>query len=237
MAIKAKDYETLTGPERFQLLIEAMAREDEVECKRIEDSCPTYVYRCEDAEFRERMRRAYHVAATVVLNMRQGLACIRMADALRQTAGQFAVIPTKLASVAFLYGREYGHWEAGQIEQIDLPDREALVTEIAANPDLGVQLDELRDVVGESVQRVAQEIHALVGSVHAVELLSIWEGFGRFCQETLGMEPLTLVRAYGLQRDDPEVEVRSAYPDAMPDEGASQRHAEQWTRSWGRRFV
>jgi hypothetical protein len=203
MAIKAKDYETLTGPERFQLLIEAMAREDEVECKRIEDSCPTYVYRCEDAEFRERMRRAYHIAATVVLNMRQGIACIRMAEALRQTAGQFAVIPAKLASVAFLYGREYGHWEAGRVEQIDLPDRDALVAQVAANRDLGVQLDELRDVVGESVERVAQEIHALVGSVHAAELLSMWEGFGRFCRETLHMEPLTLVRACRLQRGDP----------------------------------
>jgi hypothetical protein len=62
MAIKAQDNETLTAQERFQLLIEAMARRNEVECDRLEDSGPTHTYCCQDAEFRDRVRRAYSIA-------------------------------------------------------------------------------------------------------------------------------------------------------------------------------
>jgi hypothetical protein len=56
--------------------------------------------------------RSHHIAATVCLNMREGLARMRMAE----------TIPVKVAQVALLYGRAYGHWEAGAVEQIDLPD-------------------------------------------------------------------------------------------------------------------
>jgi hypothetical protein len=64
----------------------------------------------------------------------------------------------------------------------------------------------------------------------------MWDGFGRFCREALEMEPLTLVRAYGLQRDDPAAEVLAIYPDAKPDEAEAGRWAEQWCRGWDRRF-
>ncbi len=50
------------------------------------------------------------------------------------------------------------------------------------------------------------------------------------------MGPLTLVRAYGLQREDPTGEVVAAYRTASPDEGQATQWTEQWTRSWGRRF-
>ena len=38
----------------------------------------------------DRMRRAYHVTMTVALNMRAGLARVRMAQAFRETAEMFA---------------------------------------------------------------------------------------------------------------------------------------------------
>jgi len=40
-----------------------------------------------------------------------------------------------------------------------------------------------------------------------VEALSQWEGFGRFCRRHLGVEPLVLLRGYGLGSDDPAEEV------------------------------
>src|SRR4051812_48847814 len=49
MAINATHYEALSGHERFQLLVEAMARKDEVECKRLEDSCQTHVFFFEES--------------------------------------------------------------------------------------------------------------------------------------------------------------------------------------------
>jgi hypothetical protein len=53
----AKYYAVLTAPERFTLLVEAMARRDEAEMERLENSCPQFTYRAEDAEFRDRMPR------------------------------------------------------------------------------------------------------------------------------------------------------------------------------------
>jgi hypothetical protein len=55
-------------------------------------------------EFRDRMRRAYHIAATVCLNMREGLARRKMAEALRLTANDLLVVPAKVARIALLYG-------------------------------------------------------------------------------------------------------------------------------------
>lgn len=231
------NYETLTGHERFQLMVESMARGDEVECDRLEDSCPRYTYRCDDAQFRDRMRRAYIIAATVCLNLREGLTQVRVAEALRLTAPHLAVVPAQVAQVALLFGRAYGHWEAGVVEQVDVPDCKALAAEVAANEYLGEQLDELRDAVGETVESVVEEIHAAVGRIYAVQVLSMWEGFGRFCRETLEMEPLALVRAYGLQREDPAAEVLRVYPKAAPEEAEATRWAAQWCRGWERRFA
>jgi hypothetical protein len=53
----------------------------------------------------------------------------------------------------------------------------------------------------------------------------------------LAMEPLTLVRAYGLQREHPADEVLRIYPDALVDEAEVARWAAQWCRGWGRRFA
>ena len=63
-----------------------------------------------------------------------------------------------------------------------------------------------------------------------------WAGFAGFCRETLSVEPLTLVRTYGLQPEDPAEEVRAKYSEAVPDEEEATQLAAQWTRSWGRRF-
>ena len=94
------------------------------------------MYRAEDAEFRDRMRRAYSIAATVCLNMRAGLARVRMARAFRETADAFAAPVELVARVAFLYGRAYGRSEAGAVERVDVPEREALAAEPEASPDL-----------------------------------------------------------------------------------------------------
>ena len=55
--------------------------------------------------------------------------------------------------------------------------------------------------------RVAEEVRESIGIGVGVEALSQWEGFGRFCRRCLGVEPLTLLRAYELGREDPAAEV------------------------------
>ena len=98
----SRNYEALFPHERFVLTIEAMARGDEVECDRLEDTCPQFTYRAEDAEFRDRMRRVHGIASRVCLNMRAGLAQIRMAQTFREVYHHFAGPVERFATAAFL---------------------------------------------------------------------------------------------------------------------------------------
>ena len=70
----------------------------------------------------------------------------------------------------------------------------------------------------------------------AGEILSQWEGFARFCRGSLGLEPMTVVRAYGLANEDPEQEVLAEFPDAKADEARAAEWAGKWTGNWDRRF-
>jgi hypothetical protein len=188
-----------------------------------------------DAEYRDRMRRAFAIAATACLNMRGGLAQLRMAAAFSKVCQEFAEAPGRLAEVAFPYGRAYGRWEVGAVQQINLPERDAIEAKLAARPDLR-QLAELREVAGEVMQAVADTLHHATGEAHAADLLSQWAGFGRFCRESLGVEPVTLLAAFRLEPADLAAEVRTSYPDARADDAESARWAGDWARGWGSRF-
>ncbi len=83
---------------------------------------------------------------------------------------------------------------------------------------------------------MADELHHAVGEADAVDLLSQWEGFGRFCRERLGVEPLTAVAAFVSGRDDVAAEVASLFPDATYDEAEAAHWAAEWSLGWDRRF-
>ena len=72
--------------------------------------------------------------------------------------------------------------------------------------------------------------------MHAGEVLTRWEGFGRFCRQTLGMEPLTVMRAWGLMEDDPAEVVRQVCPDVMADEVQAEERSAALLRPWVERF-
>ncbi|HEY2584623.1 MAG TPA: hypothetical protein VGI81_02520, partial [Tepidisphaeraceae bacterium] len=59
-------------------------------------------------------------------------------------------------------------------------------------------MEELCTLAGEAMVRSAENLLDVVGRAHATDLLSRWEGFGRFCREVLGLEPVVLMRAFGL---------------------------------------
>jgi hypothetical protein len=223
-------YETLSGPERFALMIEAMARKDEAECDRLEDSCPKRVYRCDDTDFRYRMRRAYHITAAVCLNMRAGLARIRMAQTFLELREHFAGPTALVARVVFLYGRAHARWELGACESVGLPDAQALAAEVRANPDLKNQLAEMREVAGEATRKVAETLHAAVGEADAVDLLSQWEGFGRFCRERLDASAVTAVAAFVSGPGDAAADLAAAFPGTRYDEAQAARWAAEWSR-------
>ena len=76
----SRNYAVLTAPERFTLMVEAMARGDEAEADRLEDTCPQLACRMDDIEFRDRMRRLYTIAMMVTINLKWRLEQVRAAS-------------------------------------------------------------------------------------------------------------------------------------------------------------
>ena len=90
----SRNYRVLTPPERFTLAIEAMARGDDAEFDRLQDTCPKLDYRHNDAEYRDRLQRGYLIALLACLNLRSHLALIRGADVFREQHRLYARGPT-----------------------------------------------------------------------------------------------------------------------------------------------
>src|SRR5947207_4302216 len=174
-----------------------MARGDDADFEWLESTCPKLTYTHNDAEFRDRLQRSHTIALLACLNLRGLLGMVRAGVVFKEQHRPYARGPILVATCAFLYGRQYGHWECGAIEQIDLPDEKATAAELKQRPDLREQLRKLRQCEEEGVLHAAEAMQEVIG-IGVGEALSQWEGFGRFCRRCLGVEPLTLLAAYVL---------------------------------------
>ena len=77
---RSRSYDVLTPPERFTLMVEALARDDQGEADRLEDTCPRLTYTHNDAEFRDRLQRSYTIALLACVNLQKHLAVIRCSN-------------------------------------------------------------------------------------------------------------------------------------------------------------
>ena len=114
-----------------------------------------------------------------------------------------------------------------------LPDPADNAAEVKVRPDMKEVLRDLREVAEEGLLRVAEAAQESIGIGVGVEALSQWEGFSRFCRRCLGVEPLTLLAAYGVRCEDPASEVLAVFPYAKADEEKAEERAGEWER----RFV
>jgi hypothetical protein len=170
-------------------------------------------------------------------NVQKLLAVIRAGTVFREQYKLYARGPTVVAVCAFLYGREYGRWECGAVESIPMIDPDDTAALVKGRPDLKQQLKELRECAEAGVQSVAEAVQESIGIGVGVEALSQWAGFARFCRKQLGVEPLALLSAFGLNTADPAAEVMPAHPDAKVDEAIADHWAGKWVRDWDRRFA
>src|SRR5215218_990956 len=70
-------YDRLTAQERFRLVVEALAREDEREAERLSSTCPRKAYEMNDLDFSSRLRASQLISSYV------GAELIGMVGALR----------------------------------------------------------------------------------------------------------------------------------------------------------
>jgi hypothetical protein len=199
-------------------------------------TCPRHTYTHNDAEFRDRVQRAYLIVLMACLNLRGMLTAVRAGVIFKEQHRLYARGPMLVETCAFLYGRSYGHWECGAIEQIPMIDAKETAALLKGRLDLREQLKELKEIATESVLRVAEAVQETIGMGVGVEALSQWEGFSRFCRNHLGVEAMTLLRAYGVEWEDPAAEVLTVYPEAKADEARAAERERHWAREWERAF-
>jgi len=75
-----RNYDRLTGVERFRLVIAACARGDDTEVRTLADTCPSFDYRTKDWECFGRINASAHVVASLALDLAPRLHLIRFAD-------------------------------------------------------------------------------------------------------------------------------------------------------------
>ena len=109
-------------------------------------------------------------------------------------------------------------WEANGGECEDLPSRAALAAELERCRTSRHSSRSSRASRSWRWNSWADTLKYAIGVANAADLLSQWEGFGRFCRQNFAVEPLTLLRALRLGEKDPASEVLAVYSDAKVDE-------------------
>ena len=175
-------YAAVTPEERFRLIMQAHARGDEVEDKRLMNTCPRKTYTMRDAAVVERLEAVETLALCVCLELAAPLAKLQILKAQEQCLGHLKDTEADLICQAWYSGYTHGRaegWrlagigeepletcdEDGDGEELPLPKDE----DPAAQWFLGVNPRLIRDL--ESI------------------VLGQWEAFAQFCREDLRLEP------------------------------------------------
>jgi hypothetical protein len=187
-----KLYDRLTPEERFRLDVEATARGDEEESRRLTEGCPRHSYTLNDVRFSWRWDAARELTMVVVLDLNPHLSKLRMIDALRSVLPYSTTLAQNDAYLAYSDGYKAGShyaWKKAGMKG-ESPGWEEDEEEAEENAELAMEED--LQAIEARVEVSANLIPELLGRLErkvAGEALPIWEAFVRFCEEEIRVEP------------------------------------------------
>ena len=195
-----KLYDRLTPEERFKLDVEAMARGDTEESRRLVDTCPRLGYTMTDLAFSGRWQTTHGMVLALCVVLTQHMSRLNMLDAIREVVPYARVVYRNEGENAYMEGHEAGSryvWERagmsgdppgwGPLED-DL-EEEVEECDPALEGDLDVldrRLEEV-DIMPELLGRLERKITR--------EAWTVWEAFSGFAQRWLEVEPEKLIKA------------------------------------------
>src|SRR5205085_2944266 len=103
-----KLYDQFQPPERLTLLIEAKARDDAAEARRLQDTCPRLSYTGPDVRFTERYILAFDIMAVVTIDLRCVWAKLHVLRCVLGGIRDMAVAHRVTAALAFIDGERCG---------------------------------------------------------------------------------------------------------------------------------
>ena len=201
-----KLYDRLTPSERFRLDIEAKARGDEAESRRLVDSFPIHHYTMTDRAFSGAWQTTGGIVLTLCGELEKYLSRLDMIDVIRELMPRALNIYSVESDAAYLSGHEAGSryaWKKAGMEG-DPPgwgplteDGVASEEDVAAwDPAIADALDAMRERL-EKADLTPAILDGLEGAT-TEEALSVFEAFDVFCREELEVEPEKVFKAFGV---------------------------------------
>ena len=220
-----RHYDKLTPEERFRLDVLAMDRGDMRESERLVSSCPRFSYTMTDRHFSGRWLRVMDMTLRCYVWVAEHLDSI---DALRAVG---AVLPIQDG-----YARERmrdafveGH-RAGARQAWGLTGAEGAAPEWPLEGIDEARVDELAGL-GASIM---PEILDGLERREATEALTLWRGYGAFCEDVLGLDAgkvLAVVLEPAVGRIE-NLEATAERLDLGPDPAREEEAREGLTEAW-----
>ena len=195
-----KLYDRLTPEERFRLDVEAMARGDTEESRRLVDTCPRLGYTMTDLAFSGRWQTTHGMVLALCVVLAQHMSRLNMLDAIREVLPYARLVYRNEAESAYMEGHEAGSryvWQHagmsgdppgwGPLEDDLEREVEDCVPALEGDLDaLSRRLEEV-DIMPELLGRLERKITR--------EAWTVWEAFSAFAQRWLEVEPEKLIKA------------------------------------------
>ena len=194
-----KLYVKLTPVERFKLDIEAMARGDEEESRRLVETCPRRSYLMNDLGFAGRWDGAIQMTLVTLLDITPIVAKLRMIAAFRAVLPYCRTFAQDDAHFAYFDGHEAGSrhaWERAGIEggPPGWEDDEGTAEE-NSDPAMNGDLEKISLRVEESFDLIPGGLLDRLERELAGKAMAVWIAFIQFCEEEMGLGAEKVLRA------------------------------------------
>lgn len=185
-----KLYDRFRPEERFRLVIEAQARGDEGETRKLISTCPRREYTMTEAEYADRMIVAETLVQAVALDLAPRIARAKMVEGFEEALPFTYNSCANEATLAYFDGHKEGirwAWEkAGMEGEPPEPEDE--------------EYDEAElDLIEVRIQGASKRFTGMLEKLKlqvATEARAMWEAFSVFCRGELGLEPEKPVRVF-----------------------------------------
>ena len=202
-----------------------MARGDKQESERLVTSCPRFTYTMNDRGFTGRWLGALDLTLRVYLDVAGYLDRIKTIEAVRVVLPYHETFARERMLDAFVKGRRAGSRQGW---------REAGGVGTAPEWPLDGVDEQKVDELAESGASVLPEILDGLERQQATRALTIWRGFGAFCEERMGLEATEILGVAlepSLRRVE-ELEAMSERLELEPDEESVEEIHDELAEAW-----
>jgi len=231
-------YDRLTAEERFRLVVEACAREDERETERLTNTCPRKTYEMNDLAFVGRLIASQLLSSYVCAELVEVVGMLRTIEACREALetyqeALFSSLERVIEEAALSY---HQGWDTGCDHAWQAADKhgpfpwndKTTLNERAKEMAETIRAESRSKASNGSYRNPLEEINEAL----RVRAWSVWDAFSRFCREQTDLEPETVLPACFPPALGLPEELKNVAGSAQTDSTLSEDYEAMLIRSW-----